>query len=84
MANKTYSLRVRDRGQITLPKAVREQLNANELTLVQVGDVFVLSAKQPQVPQLAEQFAQEMQAQNVSLADLLVGLAEERATYKAE
>ena len=78
---KTYPIRLRERGQITMPQAVRESLavaDGDILTLLQVGDVILLTPKQPQVPQLADKIAALMEQEGVSLADLLAGLAEER------
>ena len=78
---KTYPVRLRDRGQITVPQTIRENLQVTEgdiLALLHVGDLVLLTPKQPQVPLLADKFATLMEADNVSLADLLLGLEEER------
>jgi bifunctional DNA-binding transcriptional regulator/antitoxin component of YhaV-PrlF toxin-antitoxin module len=78
---RTYPIRLRDRGQITVPRAVRERLavaDGDILTLLQVGEVVLLTSKQPQTPQLADKIADLMEQEGVSLADLLLGLAEER------
>ena len=77
----SYSVRLRERGQLTLPKTVRQSLSVDRgdlLNLVQVGDVFVLSQQQPLLPQLSEDFSAIMADENVSLAELLEGLEEER------
>jgi AbrB family looped-hinge helix DNA binding protein len=78
---KTYPIRLRERGQITVPQAVREKLAVAEgdiLTLLQIGATILLTPRQPQAPQLADKIAAIMEQQGVTLADLLVGLAEER------
>jgi AbrB family looped-hinge helix DNA binding protein len=75
------AVRLRERGQVTIPRPVREALDLADgdmLTLVQVGDVIVLSSKQPQVPMLADKFVGIMEDEGVSLAELLIGLKEER------
>ncbi len=86
MEGQSYTVRLRERGQMTIPRDVREQLNAEEgdlLTLVQVGDLLVLTPRQPRIPALTEAFTAEMEAAGVSLADLLAALADEReAIYK--
>lgn len=82
-----YSVRLRDRGQVTVPRVVRERLNVTDgdiLTLVQVGDLTLLTPKQPQVPKLADEIADVMEAEGVSLADLLAGLKEEREAIRRE
>jgi bifunctional DNA-binding transcriptional regulator/antitoxin component of YhaV-PrlF toxin-antitoxin module len=78
---KTYSVRLQGRGQIAVPQAVRRNLLVREgdiLTLLQIGEVVLLTPKQLQVPLLADRFATRMKAENVGLADLLLGLEEER------
>lgn len=77
----TYTVRLRDRGQITIPKNIRENLTARSgdlLTLVQIGDVYFLTKKELQVPKLADKIAAEMERSGITLADLLEGLEEER------
>jgi len=74
-------VRLRKRGQITIPQAVRDNLGVSEgdiLTLLQMGDVIMLTPRQPQVPRLADKIAGLMEEESVSLADLLQGLKEER------
>ena len=74
-------VRLRKRGQITIPQAVRDDLGVREgdiLTLIQMGDVVMLTPKQPQVPRLADKITELMEEEGVSLADLLKGLKEER------
>jgi len=79
--SKTFPVRLRRRGQITVPQTVRDDLSVTEgdiLTLLQVGDVVLLTPRQPQVPRLADKIADMMESEDVSLADLLEGLKEER------
>jgi len=76
-----YTIRLRERGQLTIPRNVRENLKTaagDMLTLVQIGELMMLTPRRPRVPELAEQFTVEMENEGVSLADLLSGLAEER------
>jgi len=78
---KSYPIRLRGRGQITIPQEVRDTLSVDEgdiLTLLQVGEFILVSPKQPKVPQLTDRIATLMEQERVSLADLLAGLEEER------
>lgn len=78
---KTYAIRLRGRGQITVPQTVRDNLNVSEgdiLMLLQMSDLVLLTPRQPQVPQLADKIVTIMDTEEVSLADLLLGLEEER------
>lgn len=84
---KTYTVRMRDRGQVTIPRAVRDKLKTGAgdvLTLLQLGDLMLLTPRQPRGPRLADQFAAEMEEAGVSLADLLSGLVEEREAINQE
>ena len=78
---QTYSVRLRERGQLTIPQSARDNLAVKEgdtLTLIQIDGLLLLGRKQPLVPQLSEQFSKQMDEAGVSLADLLEGLAQER------
>ncbi len=78
---QTYMIRLRERGQLTLPQKIRNRLAlepGDALTLVQIGDILVLSPRQPAIPKLGKAFSNIMDEEGVSLAELLVGLEEER------
>ena len=82
-----YLVRLRERGQITVPREVREQLAVTEgdvVNLVRVGDVYVLTPRTLRAPALADRIADLMEREGVSLADLLTGLDEERRAIEAE
>lgn len=86
---KSYTVRLRERGQITIPQAVREQWaketeNPEILNLVQIGDALFLTPKQTLLPGLSAQFSAIMDEDGVTLADLLSGLAEEREAIYQE
>ncbi len=86
MTPQTYTITMRERGQITIPQSVRATFaveKGDTLTLVQFDNFVFLTPKQLQTPALAEQFSRIMDEENISLADLLQGLAEERqASWK--
>jgi AbrB family looped-hinge helix DNA binding protein len=59
---QTYTLRLRDRGQVTIPREVRDKLMAEAgdmLTLLQINDLMLLTRRQPRVPALTEHFTAE-------------------------
>ena len=77
----TYAVRLRERGQLTLPQAVRRDLAVDKgdvLTLVQIDDLAVLTRRSTLLPKLSEEFTAIMKEGGVSLADLLRGLGQER------
>jgi AbrB family looped-hinge helix DNA binding protein len=84
---KTYPIRLRNRGQITVPQSIRESLDLDEgdmLTLIQVNDLILMTPKQPQIPNLADKIASLMDEQGINLTDLLIGLDEERLSIETE
>lgn len=83
MTVKTYPIKVRQRGQLTIPQPVREQWSTQSgdvVTLVQFDEFAILVPTTLNTPALARQFSQIMAEEGVSLADLLEGLAAERKT----
>jgi len=77
----TYAVRLRDRGQLTLPQAVRKELAVNDgdiLTLVQVDDLAIITRRSSLLPKLSQEFTAIMKEDGVSLAELLQGIEEER------
>lgn len=84
---ESYAIRLRERGQITVPREVREQMDVAEgdwVNLVRIGEVYVLSPRALRVPHLADRIADLMEREGVSLADLLTGLDDERRAIEAE
>jgi AbrB family looped-hinge helix DNA binding protein len=76
-----YAVRLRERGQLTVPQQFRERLALQEgdiVDFVQIGDTLVLTPRTLRVPQVADRFADLMDEAGVTLADLLSGLAEQR------
>ena len=86
MTINTYPIKIRQRGQVTLPQPVREQWESQSgdvMTLVQFDEFAILAPTLLKTPSLAKQFSQLMDEDGVSLADLLEGLKEEREnSYK--
>ena len=86
-SGKQYSMRVRSRGQVTLPQRVRAALSIKEgdvLQVVQVGELLVLTPKELQSPDYAERFASLMADEGLSLADLLEDLPRIRVEVYGE
>jgi len=81
MTINTYPIKVRQRGQLTIPQAVRDQWSTQSgdmMTLVQFDEFAILAPALLKTPALARQFSQIMDEEGISLADLLQGLAAER------
>ena len=82
MTVQSFSLQVAQRGLITLPQAVRKAHDiraGQEMTLVDLDGVFVLSPRPSQIDPMAEELAQELAARGQTLESMLQALREVRA-----
>lgn len=78
---QSYTVKLRERGQLTIPQPVREAFSLNkddQFTFLIVGDSFLLTPKLSIIDELSRQFSQIMDEENVTLSDLLAGLEEQR------
>ena len=74
---RATNLAVRDRGQVTLPKALRDALDleaGDTVRAVQVGDAIVLTPQRPDLDALRKQIQRLMKRQQVTADELLRGL----------
>ncbi len=71
---RATSLAVRDRGQLTLPKALRDALEietGDRVRAVQIGDAIVLTPQRLDLDALHKEFRRLMKKQKVTPDDLL-------------
>ncbi|MBS1249268.1 MAG: hypothetical protein MAG431_00844 [Chloroflexi bacterium] len=72
-----FTVRVRDRGQMTIPSKLRESLSIDKgdmLTLVQMGKGFYLASRPLRTYKLSDKIADMMEEEGVTLTDLLEDL----------
>ncbi len=75
------------RGQLTIPKAVRQTLRLSdetELTVFVVGSCLILTPKRLLRASLAKEAERSMKAKGLSLDDVLQTLKEQRERYNQE
>jgi len=87
MATAPKLVRVRSRGQLTIPQDMRDALSLDEsagLNIFRVGKVLILSPKRLQRASLAKDVEREMKRQGLTLKDLLSDLRVQRKKYLAE
>jgi bifunctional DNA-binding transcriptional regulator/antitoxin component of YhaV-PrlF toxin-antitoxin module len=81
----TTTIQIRKKGGLTLPVEFRDKYNLNEgdiFTLIDMGDgSFLLTPRVSQVNRLGDRVSDILDAEEVSLDDLLKTLAEERENY---
>ena len=87
MATAPKLVRVRSRGQLTIPQDMREALSLDEntgLNIFRIGKVLILSPKRLQRASLAKEVEREMKRQRLTLKDLISDLRVQREKYLAE
>jgi bifunctional DNA-binding transcriptional regulator/antitoxin component of YhaV-PrlF toxin-antitoxin module len=80
-------VRVRSRGQLTIPQDLREALDLDEetgLNVFRVGRVLLMTPKRLQRGALASDVEREMKREGVTLEALLKDLKDQRKRYLAE
>lgn len=80
---ESRSVKLRNRGVLTLPKSLREKYDLGEgdaLHLVDAGGAFVLPPMQPMVPSLSRKIEELREESGLSAEELLTRLQEERTT----
>lgn len=83
----SYRIQVRRRGQVTIPYKLRERLAIEEgdtLTAVSLGDALILAPRALRVPATADRLADMMEAEGLSLADVLEELPRIRESLYRE
>ncbi|MCY0878748.1 MAG: hypothetical protein OWU84_07405 [Firmicutes bacterium] len=75
------TLEVRDRGVVTLSKAVRQRYSLapdTPLTLIDLDGILLLRARIPMVTELAQQIASEQERAGLAVDDLLTAWRHDR------
>lgn len=81
----TMIIQVSQRGLVTLPKSLRDSYHIREgdqLSLLDLGGVFVLSLRRSEIDGLAEQIQTALVEKGESLESMLLALREARQEYK--
>jgi len=75
--DRPYSIQVRQRGQVTIPRRLRESLaiqDGDTLTILPMGDTLVLVPRQLRTPELIDRMADLLEESGLTLNDLLADL----------
>jgi len=81
------TVKIRDRGQVTIPASIRKELHLDDaaiLSLVKVGDVVLLTPRKLIGDAVAKKAARVMTKGGVRLEDLLADLDKQRTRYNRE
>lgn len=80
-------VRVRERGQFTIPASVRREMEIREgdmFSLIRVEDTLIATRQTLVAPEIAKTIESLMQEQGVTLDDLLSDLDRQRDIYVRE
>lgn len=78
---KTASAEIKSRGQLTIPKKIRESSHLEEgqvVSVIPVGDSVIITPKRLELDEARRQIRKIMKASGLSEKDLIRGLEEER------
>jgi AbrB family looped-hinge helix DNA binding protein len=80
-AAKTATAEIKARGQLTIPKRIREVSNMEEgsvVSIVPVGDSLVITPKRMELDEARRQLRKLLKASGLTIGELLEGLKEQR------
>ena len=80
-AKKTSIAEIKARGQLTIPKKIREMSHLEEgqvVSIIPVGDSLIITPKRLELDDARREIKKILKASGLSPEDLLAGLKEER------
>ncbi|KAF0221287.1 MAG: hypothetical protein FD174_425 [Geobacteraceae bacterium] len=86
-AQETCVTEIRERGQLTIPKKIREMSHLEEgqkVSIIPLGDAIIISPKKLELDEARNQIKKIVKATGLSVEDVLSGLNEERAALFGE
>jgi AbrB family looped-hinge helix DNA binding protein len=84
---KTAIAEIKSRGQLTIPKKIREASHLEEgqvVSIIPVGDSVIITPKRLDLDEARRQLRKIMKASGLSEKELLKGLKEERESLYKE
>lgn len=84
---KSMTAEIKARGQLTIPKKIREASHLEEgevVSIIPVGDSIIVTPKRLELDEARRQFKKILKVSGLSVDDLLKGLGEERETLYRE
>jgi AbrB family looped-hinge helix DNA binding protein len=84
---KPFKAEIKARGQLTIPKKVREEgsLDAGEtVIIIPIGDSILVTPKRLELDEARREFRKIMKASGATLEELISGLEDERGALFEE
>jgi len=85
--SKSITAEIKSRGQLTIPKRIRETSHFEEgqlVSIIPVGDSIFITPKRLELDEARREVKKILKASGLSLDDLLGALKEERASLYKE
>jgi AbrB family looped-hinge helix DNA binding protein len=85
--SRPYKSHIRERGQLTIPKEVREKgalYDGEAVTIIPIGDALLVTPKKLGLEEARREIRKIMKDSGVTLEDLHSGLQDERAKLSEE
>ncbi|HAM53808.1 MAG TPA: hypothetical protein DCP92_25095 [Nitrospiraceae bacterium] len=79
---KAVTAEIRARGQLTIPKKIREMSHLEEgdvVSILPVGDSLIITSKRLEFDEARRELRKLVKASGVAVEELIMGLKEERA-----
>ena len=84
---KSLVAEIKSRGQLTIPKKIREMSHLEEgqvVSIIPVGDSIIITPKRLELDEARRQIKKILKESGLSVEDVLAGLKEERDTLYEE
>ncbi len=81
------TVRIRERGQVTIPSSFRKDLGLGEndtLNMVKIDEMLILTPRKPFGDAVARKVESAMKRKGLTLDDLLINLKDQRKKYRQE
>ena len=83
---KAISIEIKSRGQLTIPKKIRDMIHLEEgqaVSIIPLGDSVIITPRRLEFDEARRQIRRILKQTNCSVDELLAGLKEERTNlYK--
>jgi len=84
---KPYKSQIRERGQLTIPKKVREKgtlYDGENVSIIPIGDSILVTPRKLELDEARLQMGRIMKASGATLEELIEGLEDERRALLEE
>jgi len=85
--DRPRTVRIRARGQLTIPRELRDQMDFNRdanVSVMRIGKTLVMTPAPSKRVALARQFEAEMKSEGLTLDELLANLRSQRENFTDE